>query len=112
MMAQTRRNRPGNPGAATSTTSTLHPDSIAAADRSRHYWRRRPRLACGCTEPCRCALRDRPTSKRVDGYRDALDHLAEHGLAGAALLPECRRLWSRGGSDRVLAEQIVRRWSA
>ena len=77
--------------------------------RSIYYWRRRPRLDCGCTEPCRCEHRDHPTEKRVDAYRDAVDHLAEHRLAGAALTPECRALCRRG--SREWAEAVMRRWS-
>jgi len=48
----------------------------------------------------------------VDAYRDAVEHLAQHKLGGAALTAECRELWRRGGSDRRVAEKIVRRWSA
>ena len=107
-----RRSCPGSEARATSTTPIADADTTAAADRSRYYWRRRPRLACSCWQPCRCDWRDRPSSKRVDGYRDALDHLAEQGLAGAALLPECRELWHRGGAERRLAEKTMRRWDA
>ena len=51
------------------------------------------------------------TEKRLDAYRDAVLYLASHKLGAAALLPECRALWQRGGSDRALAEQTVRRWT-
>jgi len=80
--------------------------------RQRRAWRRKPRLECGCSEPCRCDYRNNPSEKRVDGYRDTIEHLAEHGLGAAALSPELRALWRRGGSDRQLAEQINDRWTA
>ena len=88
--------------------------SNTAADRERQRvaWRRRPWLACGCSDVCRCEWRNEPTLRRVDGYRAAVEHLAELGYPGAALLPECRKLWQRGGSDRRIAETLVSRWSA
>lgn len=80
--------------------------------RQRRAWRRKPWFDCGCSEPCRCNWRDNPSDQRVDGYRDAIEHLAEQGLLAGALTPELRRLWQRGGDDRNVAEQIVRRWAA
>ncbi len=71
-----------------------------------------PKFDCGCHEPCRCDYRDNPSEKRTDGYRDAIEHLAEQGLCAAALTPELRLLWRRGGSDRRMAESINRRWTA
>lgn len=70
------------------------------------------RLDCGCHVPCRCEHRDNPSELRVDGYRLAVEHLAEQGLCAGALTPELRVLWRRGGADRQVAETIVRRWSA
>ena len=80
---------------------------IAAA-----LWRRRQLLECGCTEPCRCDHKLNPTPRRVDAYREAVDHLRRNGLPAAALTPECRELWHRGGADRSLAETLVGRWTA
>jgi hypothetical protein len=77
-----------------------------------HWWRRRLPLACGCFDPCRCDDRVTLTGKRVDAYLDAVTWLAQHNLGAAALVPECRELWRRGGADRLLAESLVGRWSA
>ena len=76
------------------------------------YYYRSPKFDCGCHTPCRCDHRDNPTPKRVDGYRHAIEHLAAEGLLAGALTPELRQLWQRGGDDRQIAEQIVRRWAA
>jgi hypothetical protein len=78
---------------------------------TRTYYRS-PKFDCGCHAPCRCDYRDNPTPKRVDGYKDAIEHLAAEGLLAGALTPELRQLWQRGGSDRQVAETIVRRWAA
>jgi hypothetical protein len=48
----------------------------------------------------------------VEAYREALEHLAGHGLLAAALTPELRQLWRRGGADRQVAERVARRWAA
>ena len=78
--------------------------------RSTYLYYRRARLDCGCHDPCRCDYRDEPTEKRVDGYRDAIEHLDAEGLCPGALTPELRRLWRRGGTDRKIANEIGRRW--
>jgi hypothetical protein len=75
-------------------------------------WRRRPLLDCGCTDPCDCTDKAEPTPQRVDAYAAAVTWLAQHNLGAAALVPECRELWRRGGADRLLAESLVGRWSA
>lgn len=111
-MTQKRRNRAAEANPVTTSPPSDTPEHTPGLGRSRRYWRRRFWLNCGCSDPCRCDYRDRPTPKRVDAYRNALDYLADHGLCGAALTPECRALWRRGGSDRALAEQTVRWWSA
>ena len=81
--------------------------------RLRHAWRRRVWLACGCcTESCRCQHKGNPTPLRVDGYLAAVEHLHKHGLPAALLTPEARQLWKRGGSDRAVADRVVRRWTA
>ena len=77
-----------------------------------HWWRRRPPLTCGCFDPCRCDYKVTPTDQQVDGYAAAVTWLAQHNLGAAALVPECRELWRRGGADRLLAESLVGRWSA
>jgi hypothetical protein len=76
-----------------------------------HWWRRRLFLDCGCTDPCRCDDRA-PSPRRVDAYAAAVTWLAQHNLGAAALVPECRELWRRGGADRLLAEALVARWLA
>jgi hypothetical protein len=53
-----------------------------------------------------------PTPHRVDAYAAAVTWLAQHNLGAAALVPECRELWRRGGADRLLAESLVGRWTA
>ena len=78
---------------------------------TRLYYRS-PKFDCGCHAPCRCDYRANPSEKRVDGYQDAIEHLAAEGLLAGALTPELRQLWRRGGSDRQVAETIVRRWAA
>ena len=105
---------------ANTTTTIRHHADRAYCDRSKpgshrraaELWRRRAWLDCGCVDVCRCDWRNEPSTKRVDAYLEAAEWLADHGLAAAALLPECRQLWQRGGSDRRVAETIVRRWSA
>lgn len=74
-------------------------------------WRRRLLLDCGCTTDCRCDYKRNPTPKRVEAYREAVEHLAHHKLLAAALTAECRELWRHGGSDRRVAETVVSAWS-
>ena len=112
-----RENRPEkNPEAATRLTqATADPTTQRRhdqRDRQRHLWSRRLQLDCGCTDQCRCDYRNNPSDRRVDGYLAAIEHLAEQGLCAAALSPELRALWRRGGSDRRMAETINRRWTA
>jgi hypothetical protein len=78
---------------------------------TRTYYRS-PRWDCGCHVPCRCEWHAKPTPKRVDAYREALEHLAGLGLLAGALTPELRELWRRGGDDRQVAERVARRWAA
>ena len=111
-MTQKRSNRAAEANPVTTSPPSDNAEHTAELGRSRRYWRRRLWLDCGCSDPCRCDYRDRPTPKRVDAYADAIAWLEDHGLAPAALLPECRILWSRGGADRALAETAVRRWIA
>lgn len=84
----------------------------ATLEQQARLWRRRPRLDCGCTDPCRCDYRDNPTEKRAQAYRETIEHLDRHGMLAAALLPELRMLWHHGGADRDVAESLMRRWSA
>jgi hypothetical protein len=99
-----------NPGAAHQLTAT---DSTVATDIFRRSWQRRLWLPCGrCTEICRCQHKDNPTPLRVDGYLAAVEHLDKHGLPAAPLMAEARQLWKRGGSDRAVADRVVRRWTA
>ena len=86
--------------------------AMASHSCQRQLWRRKPWFECGCFDPCRCDYRDNPSQKRIDAYRDAIGHLAAEGLLAAALAPELRQLWRRGGSDRQVAENVVRRWAA
>lgn len=107
-----KENRSGiNPEAATQLAKA-EAHSTAATDRFRRSWQRRPWLACGCTQSCRCDYKHNPTPLRVDGYRAAVEHLDEHGLPAALLTPEARQLWKRGGSDRAVADRVVRGWTA
>ena len=78
---------------------------------TRAYYRS-PRWDCGCHVPCRCEWHANPTPKRVDAYREAVEHLAGLGLLPGALAPELRQLWRRGGADRHVAERVARRWAA
>jgi len=97
--------RPAPPRAAADDTANHR------LARQRRAWQRRLWLDCGCSAPCRCEHRNNPTAQRVDGYRAAVEHLSRHQLHAAALAPELRQLWRRGGSDRRMAETVVRRWN-
>jgi len=111
------------PSTNTPTASTHHGNRTAIGDSNadrdvrrgrftRAYYRSPRYDDCMCHEPCRCSFHANPSSKRVDAFLEAAEWLEGHGLAPAALLPECRQLWQRGGSDRQLADDTVRRWSA
>jgi hypothetical protein len=78
----------------------------------RALWARRPRLACGCSPPCRCELHARPSRQRVDGYAAAVRWLGAHGVGAAPLGPELAALARRGGADAELAEAVRGRWAA
>ena len=115
----TRENRPeSNPGAATQLAKA-NAYSTDATDnrrqelaRMREAWRRRPRLDCGCTDSCRCDYKRNPSDKRTTAYGEAVEWLAEHKLDAAPLMAEARELWRRGGSDRAVADRVVRGWTA
>lgn len=101
--------RSTTPLADTKTTTPPRQDELA---RQRHCWQRRPWLECGCSQSCRCEHKRNPSDKRVTAYREAVEHLAEHKLDAAPLMAEARQLWRRGGSDRAVADRVVRRWTA
>ena len=107
-----RRNGPEKNLRATTSTPPSAAAESTGFERARRAWQRRPRLECGCTDPCRCDYHQHPTGRRVDGYRDAVAHLAAHGVCAAPLTPELRALWRNGGTDRQTAETILWRWSA
>ena len=114
-----KRNGPGPKSEATSTKNTTAghhseaaSDYTAGADRFRRAWSRQFFYECGCSMPCRCDYHENPTPQRVDGYRDAVEHLESWGLVPAALMPECRKMWTRGRADRELSSRTVRRWTA
>ena len=119
----TRESRPeNNPGAATQPAKA-DAHSTDATDRFRHdktslraevliAWQRRPWLSCGCSDSCRCEYKLSPSDKRTTAYREAVEWLAEHKLDAAPLMPEARQLWRRGGSDRAVADRVIRRWTA
>ena len=86
--------------------------TASTLDRERRAWRRRGRLDCGCTIPCRCEWKSRPSLKRTDAYADAVLWLDAHGLPAAALAPELAALARRGGAEAALAESVSRRWAA
>ena len=96
---------------ARSTPPRAVPDINAECRHFQGAWSRRLRLSCGCTETCRCHHKQFPTPLRVDAYRAAVEHLREHGVPAALLTPEARQLWKRGGSDRALADRVVRTWT-
>jgi len=62
------------------------------------------------TDTCRCDYT--PSMKQVDAYYDTLAWLQDHGLTPAALIPECRELWTRGGDERAAAQRVVEQWCA
>jgi len=97
---------------ASSTPPSATDEYIAGRDRFRRAWSRQLFLDCGCSVPCRCEYRDKPTAARVDAYGSAVEYLDEQGLPAAPLMPEARQLWRRGGSDRAVADRVVRRWTA
>lgn len=100
------------PGARSTPPSAIPKGTTNRRSDLADYWRRRPwqNHQC-CSEDCRCNCRNKPSQKRIDAYRDAVEHLARHNLGAAALTAECRALWRNGGADRDLAESVVRRWT-
>jgi hypothetical protein len=75
----------------------------------RHGSVRLPRFDCGCADPWTCRCREpEPSQRRVQGYVAAIQHLNEHGLTAAALLPELRMLWQQG--EHRLVDKVAREW--
>ncbi len=104
-----KENRPG--GVTGSVEGFPGGTSETKYNRQARAWGRRPWMDCHRhTDVCRCDYA--PTPKQVDAYSDAIGWLADHGLAPAALMPECRALWSCGGDERAAAARVVRWWSA
>ena len=94
-------------------TGSLHSNNVARQLRDRRAGSRRlAPLVCGHADPWQPWRPKALSDKLVDGYADAVEHLDANGLGAAGLSPELRLLWRRGGSDRQLAEQIERRWTA
>jgi hypothetical protein len=80
--------------------------ATAMRRRRQASWRCVP-LDCGCPDlwPCRCT--EPPLSDRaLDGWRDAAVHVLSIGQVPLLPLEVRRSLWRRGGTDRVLAEQL------
>ena len=99
------------------TTHTDQAQGIAAprqcaADTVPVAWRRRRQtsyrlvpLDCGCRDPWPCRCTQPPlTDKALDGWRDAANHVLDCGQIALVPLEVRRALWSRQGSDRLLAE--------
>lgn len=85
--------------------------TAATLERQRRAWRRRARLACDCSAPCRCALHARPTRLRVEAYASAVALLDALGNPAAPLRAELAALARRGGPEAALAERVARRWT-
>jgi len=101
------RRSPGAQARTASTTTTVDAHKYnAGADRFRRAWSRQFFSECGCSVPCRCEYHEKPTQKRIDGYRAAVEHLEHHGLPAALFTPEARELWKRGGDERALVEKL------
>ena len=107
-----REGAASQPTGPTGAVPIGHLDATKTAHRRQaSVWKRRPWMDCGRhTDTCRCHYT--PTRQQLDGYTDAIDHLQAHGLRPAALMPECRALWSCGGDERAAAARVVRWWSA
>lgn len=131
-MTPTRRNRPGDTGAATSTPS--HADNHDTAPRCQQCrrglraprsvqrghgpvcWHRRfdasvrlPVLDCGCADPwtCRCGAVAPLSDNQIDGWSDAARFVMDTtGCTPVLPVNVLRRLWQRGGDDRALAEKL------
>ena len=94
----------------TQTTTTVDTtDYIEGLHRRRASSYRLPVLDSGRADPWHYD-RVQPSEKMVDAYRDAALTLSAAGLTPAALLPEMRALWRRGGTDRNLVRDIATRW--
>jgi hypothetical protein len=79
--------------------------------RRREAARRLPPLECGCSDPWPCRRFDPPPSSRsVDGYRDAALHLLAEGLIPAPNIKAMRELWRRGRDEQNLARTISELW--
>ncbi len=107
----TKENRPAGNGADSTTPTRCSHYIVGLRQRKIETYRREP-LDCGCVDPwtCRCYDPAEPSSRQVDGYRDAIVHLAGLQLLAAPSLPALRAMWCRGGTDRRLAADISRRW--
>ena len=94
-------------------TGSLHSNNVARQLRDRRAGSRRlAPLVCGHADPWQPWRPKALSDKLVDGYADAIGHLEDLGLTPAALTPETRAMWSRGGDDRATASRVVRRWAA
>src|SRR4051812_19652116 len=93
-------------------TYQIGADIGVACDRRRNAWKRSEPLACGCRDPWSAAhsrhCEPQPSEGAVDGWRVAAEHLLEHGLTPLVPLEIQRRLWKRGGTDRVLVLRLER----
>ena len=76
----------------------------------RRDWRRRLRLDCGCTLPCRCDDKAQPSPGLVDAYAHAVAMLDDLGYPAAPLLPEIEVLLRHGAEERRMVAAVLRRW--
>ncbi|MEZ0339784.1 hypothetical protein ACAG25_07345 [Mycobacterium sp. pV006] len=84
-------------------------DVPAQLERRRDAAHRSEPLACGCRDPWLCQCRDgvqQVTDHQLDGWSAAALHLLDNGLSPAVPVDVQRRLWRRGGADRVLAQRL------
>ena len=126
------RRSPGSETRATSTPPSDNDEHTAArCQRCKHplkaplsvarrhgpvCWHRRvdaavrlPRLECGCRDPwvCRCGTVPAVSDHQLDGWADAARYVLDTtGCTPVLPVDVLRRLWQRGGDDRVLAEKI------
>ncbi len=102
------------PSELSTTTKESRMEIIQATgplERRRSGAHRLPPFDCGHSDPFTPGhRRTYPSAKSIDGYRDALEHLADLGLIGAPIMPELRELWQRGGDDRRLAQTVAQSW--
>ncbi|MGP4058980.1 hypothetical protein ACTWP6_29930 [Mycobacterium sp. 4D054] len=84
-------------------------DVPAQLARRRDAAHRSEPLACGCRDPWPCYRHDgvQPvTGHQLDGWSAAALHLLDCGLSPAVPVDVARRLWRRGGRDRLLAQRL------